>query len=531
MDILFLHVPKFSARYRPIDQYTFILFPPVGLLGLADHLRTHGFSSRLVHLGVEQHVEGTIDLERLLADHAPSMLGFDLHWHFQAFDVIETARQAKRLRPDLPIVLGGIMASLFAREILERYDWVDFVVRGDAEVPLLELLQQHRGARRHIGIPNLAFRHGRRIVINPERYAADGATLDSICFTDFTLMKDYAAFVRTFSRYKHMPDLSDHTQRLLFGSERTYQVCVGRGCRHACSCCGGGRQAQATISGRQDVAIRSVESIVSSLTDLHRFGFTSAGFAFDCLPTEQTDAFYEAIFSRIRRLRLPLAIDMERWRPPTPRFIEAFRLLPAGSSVTLTPHTPNEDLRRRNGIYRYSNAELEASLDALARAGIQTAVTFSTGLPFETREDLKALAGYQRTLRRRHPRLRFRAWVVEIEPGSRISEEPAAFGARVYRSRFVDYYRHHSPCANPPSFDMGYERQGLPSNREVADFFCRTFCDRFNAGPASPLLCRATAALASAGALRGYDACARALDSLRRPIRLGTMRHASASVR
>ena len=39
------------------------------------------------------------------------------------------------------------------------------------------------------------------MVLNPTTYVADSAMLDSICFTDFTLMKDYPCFVESFSRY------------------------------------------------------------------------------------------------------------------------------------------------------------------------------------------------------------------------------------------------------------------------------------------------------------------------------------------
>jgi hypothetical protein len=38
MDLLFLHTPKFQNYYKPIGEFSFILFPPLGLLGLADYL-------------------------------------------------------------------------------------------------------------------------------------------------------------------------------------------------------------------------------------------------------------------------------------------------------------------------------------------------------------------------------------------------------------------------------------------------------------------------------------------------------------
>ena len=53
VDCLFLHVPKFVNYYRPIHQFIWINFLPMGLLGLADLLQRQGVSTQIVHLGVE----------------------------------------------------------------------------------------------------------------------------------------------------------------------------------------------------------------------------------------------------------------------------------------------------------------------------------------------------------------------------------------------------------------------------------------------------------------------------------------------
>ncbi len=42
VDCLFLHVPKLINYYRPIGQFIWINFLPMGLLALADLLHRHG---------------------------------------------------------------------------------------------------------------------------------------------------------------------------------------------------------------------------------------------------------------------------------------------------------------------------------------------------------------------------------------------------------------------------------------------------------------------------------------------------------
>ena len=74
-----LHTPKLHDYYRPIGNFSFILFPPIGLLGLADYLRKNGHTARLIHLGVEQHNYPPLDLTRIVAEEKPGIVGLDLH--------------------------------------------------------------------------------------------------------------------------------------------------------------------------------------------------------------------------------------------------------------------------------------------------------------------------------------------------------------------------------------------------------------------------------------------------------------------
>lgn len=244
MDILFIHVPKFKNYYKPIGGYSFINFPPMGLLGLADFLRQNRRTSEIIHLGVERQKYGEIDLEKILAERNPDIVGLDLHWHFQCYDVIEVARKIKKIRPDIAVLLGGFTATVFAEEILKTYDFVDFVIRGESEVPIVELHTQYRNGKAYHGVPNLAYREASEIKLNPISFLADTDLLDSISFTDFSLLKDYSTFAESFSRFIHLPSVSEALQRQIFHDRKDYPVFLGRGCPHACDYCGGGRESR-----------------------------------------------------------------------------------------------------------------------------------------------------------------------------------------------------------------------------------------------------------------------------------------------
>ena len=171
MDCLFLHVPKSSNTYRPIHHFLWINFLPMGLLGLADLLERHGFSTQIVHEGVERMEDKTFSLLSYLREKTPRIVALDLHWHPQSYDVIETAKAIKAAFPHTYLVLGGFTASFFHEEILKNFDAVDGIIRGEGEKPLVELTRAVAGGNGDLfSVPNLSWRRKGRILINPLSY-------------------------------------------------------------------------------------------------------------------------------------------------------------------------------------------------------------------------------------------------------------------------------------------------------------------------------------------------------------------------
>ena len=489
MDLLFLHVPKFNNYYKPFGRFSFINLPPIGLLGLADFLRKNSYSTRIIHLGVEKHKYGEINLEKMVAEHQPAMVGLDLHWHFQAYDAIEIARKLKKSHPEVAIVAGGFTASFFAEEILREFDCIDFVIQGDAEVPLRDLIAQYHSEGAYHNVPNLAYREGGAIRTNPISYVGDQKILDTLCYTDFTLMKDYPTFVDSFSRYVHLDILSENLQRLLMEQGKMFPVFLGRGCVYNCSFCGGARSAQKSITNRQGVYLRPFESVLNSLRDLQRFGFDTTVLPLDPPPAPVREKFYLALFEAIKREKISLTLEVERYHLPSREFIRQFRDLPGPNSwITLSPGSQNEEIRKKNGLNRYSNAELEECLKMMDEEGVNSLVYFWAGQPFETEKDLKEMGGYMKHLRNKFTRVRCRASMIEIEPASPMSSNAGHYGVMPERQSFMDYYHYHRQAGRNPFLEMGYERAGCPSQTKTKKLFCRHLCTRFDRRWATPFI-------------------------------------------
>ena len=196
VDCLFLHVPKWINYYRPIGQFLWINFLPMGLLALADLLHRHGFSTEVLHLGVEWIEDRNFSILDYLQEKSPRIVAFDLHWHHQSFDVMEMAKKVKASSPSTFIVLGGYTASFFHEEIMQNFDAVDGIIRGEAEIPMLELARALLRGGDLFSISNLTWRRKGRILMNPLSYVATEEDLNRLSFTHFPLLKNYSTYIR-----------------------------------------------------------------------------------------------------------------------------------------------------------------------------------------------------------------------------------------------------------------------------------------------------------------------------------------------
>jgi radical SAM superfamily enzyme YgiQ (UPF0313 family) len=83
-------------------------------------------------------------------------------------ETVQVAREAKRIYPDLPVVLGGWHPSLLPDQTLAA-DCVDIVCVGQGEDALLEIAQRLEAGDSMRGIPGVGYKEDGRIVFNPGR--------------------------------------------------------------------------------------------------------------------------------------------------------------------------------------------------------------------------------------------------------------------------------------------------------------------------------------------------------------------------
>ncbi|MBN1896570.1 MAG: B12-binding domain-containing radical SAM protein [Candidatus Aenigmarchaeota archaeon] len=137
----------------------------------------------------------------------------------QIKSAVELSDIAKSMNPDIKVVWGGHHPSLFPVQTVEDKS-VDFVVKGEGETAIVELLEHLEGKRKKVDVSGLAYMTSSGAKINTERSPID---INVFSPPSWHLMKmekyigEFSIAGRNFGRY--------------------IPVHSGRGCPHRCSFC------------------------------------------------------------------------------------------------------------------------------------------------------------------------------------------------------------------------------------------------------------------------------------------------------
>jgi radical SAM superfamily enzyme YgiQ (UPF0313 family) len=433
LDMLFLHVPKFNNFYDPIGHFILGNLLPMGMFALADVIERAGFRAKIYHLGVEFLLSKNFDLASLIRRRNPQLIGLDLHWHYQTHDVLETARRIKQANPDTAIVLGGYTATIYADAILKAHPAVDFIIRGEAEKPLLQLLQALKDGTNLETVANLTYRKNGGIRQNPITYVATSKDLNTFDFARFDLLDKAPLYFR---RTSHIVWLRSFPKRFNFtfftpGKMGGYIVPVARGCPVDCANCGGGKSPAASIAKRRHVSMRSIKVVAHELEKVRRFGIEDLYFAFDPYPDS---SYFVRLFEAIRDRGLIFRAVFETFKLPTQKLIQEFKnTFDRGGKqdlcILISPETGDEAHRRRNRGYFYTNAQLMDTLDLLEAADVPFQISYSLGLPGESPHTLQATRQLWDVVKRRYRKLVTQtATIIDADPLSPMEIDPARYG-------------------------------------------------------------------------------------------------------
>ena len=425
VNVLLFNPPRYaSGRFHKFNN---------ALVWLASHLHRNGVSARVVPLNDERYAERVREeIER----HRPRIAAISCKWWDTLYSSARVAELVKRVDPDTLTVAGGHTASFFARELAERTAF-DAVIRGDGEVPLLELANGEQPA-------NCAFTGVEEPPPIEECYSHGEGNIGEIGLVD-----DIAGLV------------SDPG---IIGSF----VWTGKGCLERCVHCSGSVWNTARRFGRRELVYRPRESVLADVEILSRLpGHERITFDFEPTRGPVQDGYYLDLFGALEPKRL--AAYFFCWSLPSVELIDALAETFVFVELCVDVQTGSEPLRREladQGFLKpfFSDAQFESAMERVERhSNFIVDASTMTGLPFERSDDLERIVAFADRIYDRFESLRY-PYVspMNVEPGSLLHDRPGDYGMVLFREGFDDFFEYtrrsfeqNLNCYQPERYDDG----------------------------------------------------------------------------
>lgn len=334
-------------------------WPHLGLLYVAGHARAAGYHPVYYDAMTKNH-----DLEQIrrrIVQENPDYVGSTAYTS-SIVDAMDVLRVAKEANPTVITIIGGIHANFMYRELLEEYPFLDFVVRGEGEETVVELLNTVETGGDLSEVKGIAYRDGRTVTITPTR--------------PFVENMDYLIPAWDLVEWE------DYTFYVLPGS-RLGLVNSSRGCIHECVFCS--QQKFWFRSYRE----RSAESFVAELEHLRKTYGVNVVMLSDEYPTrnrERWEKILDLMLERDVKMYLLLETcvgDIIRdadimWKYRKAGVLHIYVGVEATSQDTLDTFKKNISCQDSKEAIRIIN-----------EAGIITECSFVLGMPDETPEKIE----------------------------------------------------------------------------------------------------------------------------------------------
>ncbi len=137
---------------------------PLGILAVSTPLLRAGYQVRIIDSTITRHFQ-----QQVLKELADALcLAVSLVTGPMIRETVQIAREAKRLYPDLPVILGGWHPSLLPDQTLAA-EYVDIVVKGQGEEALLQVVQHIEAGESLAGIEGVGYKEDGRLIFNSPR--------------------------------------------------------------------------------------------------------------------------------------------------------------------------------------------------------------------------------------------------------------------------------------------------------------------------------------------------------------------------
>ncbi|MEM2924582.1 MAG: radical SAM protein [Methanocellales archaeon] len=463
-DVLFLHPPAIYdfrkkvlfpggvARTVPFSTSQFLIIP-IGLLSMAEYIERHGFKAKIYNIGEMMLADKYFEVGNFLKKKEAEIFAIDLHWCVHIQGALELAKLCKQLRPSSKVLLGGLTASCFHSEIIEKFKFIDYVIRGEGEEPLIKLLNEKNLEK----VPNLTYRSREgRVKINPMEKPCE--TLDGFDFTRLDLVEPRNLLI----------------DRSLGGiTKKWWCIPFCRGCIYNCVGCGASAYSYLKMFNRQRPAFRSPEKIAEDIEKLKQHGINLISIFQD--PRMGGARYVEKLVSIFKREKIDLdGMDMELFSPASEEYLKSLSSIGVPLALTISPESGVESVRSAHGR-KYSNSEILRTAELCQKYNIDLGIFFMLALGEETQDSLRQTWDFWEKFYQMNFNSHLKGkcismvkpefgFMLLLDPGSLAFDFPEEYGYRLFFKNAEDYFK----AMSMPSWHLwlSYETKYL-SRKEI----------------------------------------------------------------
>lgn len=202
---------------KPDITRIFNVMPPLGLLSIMAWLERHGLDSEIIDCYATPLPQDALVAE--IVRRNPDLVGFSCTTS-SFLEGNRIAEAIKAINPRITVVFGGAHACTMGPPLLDRFPAIDYLVLGEGEQTMLELLQAN--CSNPAAIPGLAYR-------DSQGNGVASAPRDLIPNLDLL----------PFPAYHLLPGFPEKYKLPLFSSPKfpNTSIISSRGCPYQCSYC------------------------------------------------------------------------------------------------------------------------------------------------------------------------------------------------------------------------------------------------------------------------------------------------------
>ena len=378
---------SYGAKSRKIKRED----PPISIINLGGFIRDHGYEVVIIDTGVEPDYKTRL---KDLVKESPLLIGLSVILGKFTKNAISLTKFVRELNDEIPIVWGGKLVPLAGSKILDHID-VDFLISGDGEYPLLNLLECIANNRDYKEIPGLGFKEKDQFFLNPN-------TTEVTNLDDIYISKDFGwGLLGKHINFRQVPYFIN--------------LYTSRGCKFNCTFC---YLKDIRKPGGKRFRRRSAENIIKEIDYLHNhYGINVFTFGDDDFLSNVNQIL--PVFEYFKRNNLYIEHIWTSIYNLKPETIE----LLTGICQTVCYSIETSSRRLQKILRKVIPIERVIEVNQrLRKAGINTVHNFLFGIPTETIEETKANIDLMKKLKEINPHVRANTYILSPIPETPLFE-------------------------------------------------------------------------------------------------------------